>query len=78
MARTPIASGDKVIQTRNNYDMGIFNGDTGIIKSISPDRSGLTVDFAEESVEFTKGELGELQLAYAISIHKAKAASTQL
>ena len=64
--------GDKVIQTRNNYDKGIFNGDTGIIKSISPDRSGLTVDFAGESVEFTKGELGELQLAYAISIHKSQ------
>ena len=64
--------GDKVIQTRNNYDKGIFNGDTGIIKSISPDRSGLTVEFAGESVEFTKGELGELQLAYAISIHKSQ------
>ena len=64
--------GDKVIQTRNNYDKGIFNGDTGIIKSISPDRSGLTVDFAGESVEFTKSELGELQLAYAISIHKSQ------
>ena len=64
--------GDKVIQTRNNYDKGIFNGDTGIIRSISPDRSGLTVEFAVESVEFTKGELGELQLAYAISIHKSQ------
>ncbi|MEC8190125.1 MAG: AAA family ATPase, partial [Verrucomicrobiota bacterium] len=64
--------GDKVIQTRNNYDKGIFNGDTGIIKSISSDRSGLTVEFTGESVEFTKGELGELQLAYAISIHKSQ------
>ena len=64
--------GDKVIQTRNNYDKGIFNGDTGIIKSISSDRSGLTVEFTGESVEFTRGELGELQLAYAISIHKSQ------
>ena len=64
--------GDKVIQTRNNYDKGIFNGDTGIIQSIAPDSSGLTVDFSGEPVEFTKGELSEIQLAYAISIHKSQ------
>lgn len=69
---TTFRIGDKVIQTRNNYDKAIFNGDTGIIQGISPDRSGLTVDFAGEAVEFTKGELGELQLAYAISIHKSQ------
>ena len=64
--------GDKVIQTRNNYDKGVFNGDTGIVKGIAPDRSGLTVDFEGERVEFTKGELGEIRLAYAISIHKSQ------
>ena len=61
-----------MIQTRNNYDKGIFNGDTGIIKRIAPDSSGLTVDFSAEPIEFTKGELSELQLAYAISIHKSQ------
>ncbi len=64
--------GDKVIQTRNNYDKGIFNGDTGIVQSIAPDSSGLTVNFSGEPVEFTKGELSEIQLAYAISIHKSQ------
>ncbi len=64
--------GDKVLQTRNNYDKGIFNGDTGIIQSIAADSSGLTVDFSGEAVEFTKGELSEIQLAYAISIHKSQ------
>lgn len=64
--------GDKVIQTRNNYDKAIFNGDTGIIQSIAADSSGLTVDFSGEAIEFTKGELSEIQLAYAISIHKSQ------
>jgi exodeoxyribonuclease V alpha subunit len=64
--------GDKVIQTRNNYDKNIFNGDTGIILGIAPDSSGITVDFSGEPVEFNKGELSELQLAYAISIHKSQ------
>lgn len=64
--------GDKVIQTRNNYDKAIFNGDTGIVLGIAPDSSGLTVDFSGEPVEYTKGELSEIQLAYAISIHKSQ------
>lgn len=64
--------GDKVIQTRNNYDKGIFNGDTGIVLGIAPDSSGLTVGFSGDSVEYSKGELSEIQLAYAISIHKSQ------
>lgn len=64
--------GDKVTQTRNNYDKNVFNGDTGIIRSIQADRSGLTIDFAGNAVEYTKGELSEVQLAYAISIHKSQ------
>ncbi|WPJ94300.1 AAA family ATPase [Coraliomargarita algicola] len=63
--------GDKVIQTRNNYDKNVFNGDTGIIKSIAADRSGLTIEF-DTQVEYTKGELSEIQHAYAISIHKSQ------
>ncbi|MGC6424456.1 MAG: AAA family ATPase [Lentimonas sp.] len=64
--------GDKVIQTRNNYDKSVFNGDTGIIVSIAADSSGLSVDFTSDVVEYTKGELSEIQLAYAISIHKSQ------
>ncbi|HAV12944.1 MAG TPA: ATP-dependent RecD-like DNA helicase [Opitutae bacterium] len=70
--------GDKVIQTRNNYDKAIFNGDTGIIQRIAPDNSGLTVEFTGDSVEYTKGELSEIQLAYAISIHKSQGSEYQV
>lgn len=63
--------GDKVIQTRNNYDKNVFNGDTGVIKAIAADRSGLSIHF-DELIEYTKGELSEIQHAYAISIHKSQ------
>jgi len=69
---TTFRIGDKVIQTRNNYDKNVFNGDTGIVCAIAPDRSGLTVEFGETRVEYTKGELANVQLAYAISIHKSQ------
>jgi exodeoxyribonuclease V alpha subunit len=69
---TTFRIGDKVIQTRNNYDKNIFNGDTGIIQSIAPDGTGLTIDFSGEFIEYTKGELSEIQLAYCISIHKSQ------
>jgi ATP-dependent exoDNAse (exonuclease V) alpha subunit len=69
--------GDKVIQTCNNYDKEVFNGDTGIIKGIARDISSLTIDFGKSEytkpVGYTKGELSEVQLAYAI----AKAANNQ-
>ena len=64
--------GDKIIQNRNNYDKNIFNGDTGIVARIAPDKSGLTINFNGEHLEYTKGELSEIQLAYAISIHKSQ------
>ncbi|MFP4069451.1 MAG: AAA family ATPase [Opitutales bacterium] len=64
--------GDKVIQTRNNYDKNVFNGDTGIILGIDADSAGLTIDFGGEQIEYTRGELSEIQLAYAISIHKSQ------
>ena len=63
--------GDKVIQTRNNYDKNVYNGDTGIIKAIAADSSVITIEF-DERVEYTKGELSEIQHAYAISIHKSQ------
>lgn len=63
--------GDKVIQTRNNYEKNVFNGDTGIIKAIAADSSGLTIEF-DQLVEYTRSELSELQHAYTISIHKSQ------
>jgi exodeoxyribonuclease V alpha subunit len=64
--------GDKVIQVRNNYDKGVFNGDLGRICALRPDTGTLTVDFDGTLVDYDRTDLGELQLAYAITIHKSQ------
>ena len=64
--------GDKVIQLRNNYDKNLFNGDIGTILSADLQSGGIEADFDGERHAFTRGETGDLALAYAISIHKSQ------
>jgi exodeoxyribonuclease V alpha subunit len=63
---------DKVIQTENNYDKEIFNGDIGQIVKIDPVEREVTVSFDSRSVVYDFGELDEVSLAYAIMIHKSQ------
>ena len=63
---------DKVIQTENDYDKAVFNGDIGQVIRINPDEQELVVDFEGRSVTYEFGELDELSLAYAITIHKSQ------
>ena len=63
---------DKVMQIKNNYDKGIFNGDIGIISSVDTEERELTVLFDGETVQYDISELDELMLAYATTIHKAQ------
>ena len=66
-------AGDKVIQTRNNYDKEVFNGDIGVIREITTDPARVRVQFdGGREVEYEPGELDEVQLAYAITIHKSQ------
>ena len=64
--------GDKVIQTRNDYDRGVFNGDIGTVTAVIPQEGAVTADFASVEASFARMELVDLQLAYAISIHKSQ------
>jgi exodeoxyribonuclease V alpha subunit len=64
-------AGDKVMQVKNDYDRGVFNGDIGFVKSVA-DGSGLVVDFDGESVAYEQKDLDELVHAYCISIHKSQ------
>jgi exodeoxyribonuclease V alpha subunit len=65
--------GDKVIQTHNNYDKQVFNGDIGHITAIDDDPVKLHVRFdAKRTVEYEPGDLDELQPAYALTIHKSQ------
>lgn len=65
-------AGDKVIQNRNNYDKGIFNGDLGVIRSIDTETHTFVVDFDDHYVELEKSDMSDLSLAYAISVHKSQ------
>ena len=67
--------GDKVIQTKNDHDLDIMNGDLGKIIDISKDEKNhdlLIINFDERIVRYPVSNIDSLQLAYAISIHKAQ------
>jgi exodeoxyribonuclease V alpha subunit len=64
--------GDKVIQLKNNYDKVLFNGDIGSIVRVDGVEGTLTADFDGDRHEYTRGEMGELGLAYSITIHKSQ------
>ncbi len=63
---------DKVIQTENNYDKEVFNGDIGQIVRIDPDERKVKVRYEGREVGYDFGELDEISLAYAITIHKSQ------
>ena len=69
---TTFAPGDKVIQTVNNYDKEVFNGDIGQITEIDVEEGLLKAEYDGREVEYEFGELDEVSLAYATSIHKSQ------
>ena len=75
--------GDKVMQTKNNYNIswekqdgetgeGIFNGDIGYIEKINPRAGTVQITFEDRRTVYTGEELGELELAYAVTVHKSQ------
>lgn len=65
-------AGDKVMQTENDYDKDVYNGDIGRIHAIDSQANELTVDFDGRKVVYDFRELDELTLSYAITIHKSQ------
>lgn len=64
--------GDKLIQTRNNYEKNVFNGDIGLIVSVDPSQGSIRVNFEPNIVEYTRSALDEVIHAYAVTIHKSQ------
>jgi exodeoxyribonuclease V alpha subunit len=63
--------GDRVLQTENNYHKGVFNGEIGQIAAIGP-QGDLSVDFALGRIEYERSEVDQLELAYALTVHKSQ------
>lgn len=61
---------DKVMTVRNNYDVGYFNGDIGIIKSI--DDVYIKVQFIKDEINIPKSNIQDIELAYACTVHKSQ------
>jgi exodeoxyribonuclease V alpha subunit len=64
--------GDKVMQVENDYDKEVYNGDQGVVSRIDMEEGELTVDFDGRELIYGFGELDELVLAYATTIHKSQ------
>ena len=76
-------TGDRVMQVRNNYDVlwvrndgvtgsGIFNGDVGVVEDIDPGGELLSIRFDDRTATYTADMLSELELAYAVTVHKSQ------
>jgi exodeoxyribonuclease V alpha subunit len=66
------AAGDKIMQVENSYERELYNGDLGVVRSVDPEESVLTAEFDGREVAYSFGELDELALAYATTVHKAQ------
>ncbi len=64
--------GDKVMQVENNYDKEVYNGDLGIVSAVDSEEGTLTATFDGRLVTYDFGELDEIVLAYATTIHKSQ------
>ncbi len=86
-ARIIFREGDKVMQMSNNYDLawkkhgrfadedgqGVFNGDIGVVNTIDPQTGEVIVEFEDGRIcKYTRLDLGDLSLSYAITIHKSQ------
>ncbi len=78
-----LRQGDKVMHIRNNYDIpwtrdngevgsGIFNGDIGILETVDPREQTVSVRFDDRVAFYTREDAADLELAYAVTVHKSQ------
>ena len=64
--------GDRVMQMKNDYDLGVMNGDVGDIERVNESHNELYVQYADQRVKYEAANLRNLQLCYATTIHKSQ------
>jgi exodeoxyribonuclease V alpha subunit len=69
---TGLRIGDKVMQTRNDYDREVFNGDLGTLESVHEAERKAIVRFDDRGVEYDLNDLSDVTLAYACTVHKSQ------
>jgi exodeoxyribonuclease V alpha subunit len=72
MGKRRFRTGDRVIQTVNDYEKDVFNGDMGVIASYDEDEKTVYVDYDGRPVRYQGIEFNDVELAFAVSIHKAQ------
>jgi exodeoxyribonuclease V alpha subunit len=68
----PYKLNDKVMHLKNNYAKDVFNGDIGYVKAIDPLKKTVTIQYESRDIDYEFAEMGEVSLAYAISVHKSQ------
>jgi len=65
---------DRVIHTKNNYNLGVFNGEVGEVAEINDSSKRMLIEFPDRAmpVEYTRADTFSLRLAYALTIHKSQ------
>jgi len=64
--------GDRIIQIVNNYDLGVMNGESGIVVDVDEDAKTLTAQIDDAHITYKFTDLDQINLAYAMSIHKSQ------
>ncbi|MES2615416.1 MAG: ATP-dependent RecD-like DNA helicase [Bdellovibrionota bacterium] len=66
--------GDKVIQTKNNYELDVYNGDLGFCKSIvkTKESTEVIIEYSDKTISYDEDEIIDLQLCYAMTVHKSQ------
>jgi exodeoxyribonuclease V alpha subunit len=65
-------AGDKVMHLINNYQKDVYNGDIGVVRKFDRQKTELSVDYYGRTVRYDTGELDQITIAYAISVHKSQ------
>lgn len=67
-----IGVGDRVLQTVNNYELGVMNGESGVVVGIDPEEEVMRVQVDDKEVVYPLGDADQLTLAYAMTVHKSQ------